>query len=213
MEEYISKSEALELLKISSYRQLKRIVDDNNVKTKSLGIGKPTLYDRTDICNCVVQTKSTKKFAPKKPQEKAKQEKAKKEEKAKDIEQKKKEVEKATSSPLNETGQDEFIRVEQELKSKGLYLESDRAYLLAYAIAYQNYMFYVNLSASLDHISSDLNGNEKIHPYFTVADRCFNQMEKAATKLGIGARNRIGLEIKKPKTGLMADILNRRNTP
>lgn len=210
MQEYIPKQEAFEILSISSYQHLRRIVKKHDIKTKSLGIGKPTLYLKTDICNAVVKTKDTKKFAPKKPQVKAKEKKEKKQTEAKELEQKKKEVEEKTKNPLNKTGQDEYLRVEKELKDKGLYLESDRAYLLVYAIAYQNYMFYVDLSASLDHTSQDQNGGEKVHPYFTVADRCFNQMEKAATKLGIGARNRIGLEIKQPKTGLMADILNKR---
>lgn len=214
MNNFISKEEAFKILDITSYRQLKRIVDRNNVSTKSLGIGKATLYNKTDICNAVVNTVETKKHAPKKTQQAARQKekeiKEKKEVETKKLNSAKKEINSKNKKPLNETGQDEYLRIEKELKDKGLYLDTDRAYLLVYAIAYQNYMYYVDLSSSLDHVEIDERGNQKIHPYFTIADKFFNQMEKAASKLGIGARNRIGLEIKKEKTGAMADILSRR---
>lgn len=209
MDNFITKQEAFDYLEISSYQHLRRLVKNHNVETKSLGIGKPTLYNKTDIFGIAVNTKSTKKFAPKKPKEKQQKEKAEKQQKAKELQQKKKEVEKASSNPLNEIGQSEFLRVEQELKEKGLYMEMDRAYLLTYAIAYQNYMFYINLSKELDHTSSDMTGNIKIHPYFSVADKCFNQMEKAATKLGIGIKNRVGIEIKEETNeSLMAKLLS-----
>lgn len=196
MNNFITKNEALEILQVSSYRQLKRIVDRCGIETKSLGIGKATLYNRTQVCKAVVQTDSTKKFAPKKPQVKAKEKKEEKIKVAAKKETAKKEIEKKTKNPLNETGQDEFIRVQGELKGLGIYEEKDRAILLSYCICYQNYMFYIDLSASLSHTTTDDNGNDKVNPYFTVADKLLSQMIKLSSILGIGKRSTIGLDIK-----------------
>ena len=70
-------------------------------------------------------------------------------------------------------------------------------------------MFYVDLSASLDHTTVDENGNQKVNPYMTVSNTFFAQMDKMAKTLGIGVRNRVGLEIKVPKGGSMFELLNR----
>jgi P27 family predicted phage terminase small subunit len=207
--DYITKSEALEILGITSYQHLRRTVKKHNVQTKSLGVGKATLYLKSDICSAVVEGKDTQKFAPKKEKEKAKEKKEVKIQKAKVKEEAKKEIEAKTKNPLNETGQSEFLRAEQELKDNGTYRELDRALLIAYAISFQNYMFYIDLSATLDHTTVDDNGNQKVNAYFTVADKCFSQMDKMATKLGIGVRSRVGLGVKEPtEESLMSKLLN-----
>ncbi|MCP4356241.1 MAG: hypothetical protein GY793_11590, partial [Proteobacteria bacterium] len=159
--DYITKTEALEILNISSYQHLRRLTKKLNIQTKSLGVGKATLYLKSDICGAVVEGKDTQKFAPKKPKEVALEKKVKKQTKATELKQKKKEVEEASSTPLNNIGQSEYLRVEKELKDLGLYEFKDRAILLAYAVCYQNYMFYTNLSAQLDHTTTDEGGNLK----------------------------------------------------
>ena len=97
---------------------------------------------------------------------------------------------------LNEIGQNEFDRVVQLLKENGTYKEQDRALVLTYAVSFQNWVFATVASARQDNTTSDQFGNLKLHPYFTVAEKCANQMTKNANMLGIGVRSRIGLEIK-----------------
>ena len=70
-------------------------------------------------------------------------------------------------------------------------------------------MFYVDLSASLDHTTVDENGNQKVNAYLTVSDKFFAQMDKMAKTLGIGVRNRVGLGVKEPtEESLMSKLLN-----
>ena len=97
---------------------------------------------------------------------------------------------------LNEIGQNEFDRVVELLKENGTYKEQDRALVLTYAVSFQNWVFATVASARNDNTTSDQFGNLKLHPYFTVAEKCANQMTKNANMLGIGVRSRIGLEIK-----------------
>ena len=97
---------------------------------------------------------------------------------------------------LNEIGQNEYDRVVQLLKENGTYKEQDRALVLTYAVSFQNWVFATVASARNDNTTSDQFGNLKLHPYFTVAEKCANQMTKNANMLGIGVRSRIGLEIK-----------------
>lgn len=111
-------------------------------------------------------------------------------------------------TPLDAIGQAEFLRVERLTKANGTYEELDQSLLLFYAISYQKYINAVVKSGQLDDLTMNAMGDEKVHPYFTVAEKCFNHMTKIATALGLGVRNRIGLEIKKEKKKSMMDMLN-----
>lgn len=205
---YISKQDAMEILQITNDRTLRRYVSKYNIETQSNGNGRASLYKETDIHRVFSLTKESKdKYNPS-TQKKAKE---KKEQKQKEIEKKVKAKEKAESDKvniLNEVGQDEFMRVQDLLRENGTYKDVDRALLIAYAIAYQNYTFYVNMSSQLDHVSLDSNGAMKVSPYFQVADKFFKQMESMAKLLGVGERSRVGLEIKKQEEKSMFDILN-----
>lgn len=111
-------------------------------------------------------------------------------------------------NPLNKVGMAEYERVTNLLKEQGTYKEVDRALVLAYAISYQKYIFSTVASGKQDDTTSDDFGNLKLHPYFLVAKESFNQMEKIAKLLGIGARSRVGLEIAQPKKESIFDVLN-----
>lgn len=111
-------------------------------------------------------------------------------------------------SPLNKVGMAEFQRVTDLLIEQGTYKEVDRALVLAYAISYQKYIFATVASAKQDDTTMDDFGNLRVHPYFLVAKENFNQMEKVAKLLGIGARSRVGLEIQQKKKESIFDILN-----
>lgn len=112
-------------------------------------------------------------------------------------------------SPLNKVGMAEFQRVTDLLIEQGTYKEVDRALVLAYAISYQKYIFATVASAKQDDTTMNDFGDLKVHPYFQVAKESFKQMESVAKMLGIGAKNRIGLEIKKVKKELtIEDLLN-----
>ena len=109
---------------------------------------------------------------------------------------------------LNEIGQNEFDRVEELLKENGTYKEQDRALVLTYAVSFQNWVFATVASARNDNTTSDQFGNLKLHPYFMVLDKCLSQMTKIASILGIGIRNRIGIDLKEQKKESIFDILN-----
>ena len=109
---------------------------------------------------------------------------------------------------LNEIGQDEFERVVALLKENGTYKEQDRALILTYAVSFQNWVYATIASGKQDNTTTDQFGVLKLHPYFTVAERCANQMAKNAGMLGIGVRSRIGIELKEKKKESIFDILN-----
>ena len=109
---------------------------------------------------------------------------------------------------LNEIGQNEFDRVVELLKENGTYKEQDRALVLTYAVSFQNWVFATVASAKQDNTTSDQFGNLKLHPYMVVSDKCLTQMTKIASILGIGIRNRIGIQIEEKKKESIFDILN-----
>lgn len=111
-------------------------------------------------------------------------------------------------NPLNKVGMAEYERVTNLLIKQGTYEEVDRSLVLAYAISYQKYIFSTVASGKQDDTTMDSYGNLKLHPYFQVAKESFNQMEKISKLLGIGARSRVGLEIKQEKKESIFDILN-----
>lgn len=110
-------------------------------------------------------------------------------------------------NPLNAIGQAEFLRVEKLAKDNGTYQDLDQSLLLFYAISYQKYINAVVKSEQLDDVTMNEAGDLKVHPYFQIADKCFSHMSKCAATLGLGVRNRIGLELKKEKKKSMMDIL------
>lgn len=209
---YITGKQAQLILNVTTRQGLDKIVKKHNIEVKSQGAGKPNLYLESDVKSIADQTnkqrlktnpKLMKKInAKKKIVEKnvTKNEEAKKNSIA---EQKKEDF-----SPLNKIGEDEFLRVEKLLIENGTYSELDRSLLLSYSIAYQKYINAVTMSAQQDDTTMDDFGNLKVHPYFTVADKCFSHMQKMAVMLGIGVKSRVGLDIKKPKKDSVFDVLN-----
>lgn len=236
--EYLSKQQAMELLQISTDRSLQRYVKKFEVRTKTLGIGKPSLYCEDDLVQVFALIKKGKDKHNPKAKVKAIEKKIVKEKtiekNAKLKEETRKELNlvgeykpvdnlsddediiKPPYNPnefqmkdlLNEIGQDEFDRVVELLKENGTYKEQDRALVLTYAVSFQNWVFATVASAKQDNTTSDQFGNLKLHPYFTVAEKCAAQMSKNASMLGIGVRSRIGIEIKSPKKETIFDILN-----
>lgn len=164
-------------------------------------------------CLCGVVFKDNKEIKTKKviPKKKPKEKKVEVE-KEEPIQlpklEKNKKLDSEDFTPLDGIGQAEFLRVEKLLKLNGTYQELDQSLLLFYAISYQKYINAVVKSGQLDDLTMNETGDEKVHPYFTVAEKSFNHMTKIATALGLGVRNRIGLEIKKEKKKSMMDILN-----
>jgi P27 family predicted phage terminase small subunit len=222
---FITGKQAQDLLRITTRMQLYNIVKKYNIETKSQGAGKPNLYSKEDIERYLAIPKKNNKTNSdkKKTVEKKQKTITKKKDHRKVKEETKKEldiiddepadtIEKPNyhdlENPLNSIGQDEFDRIIELLKENGTYKDSDRALVLAYAISYQKYIFAVAASAKQDDTFMDEFGNIKIHPYFTVADRCFTHMDKMAKALGIGVKNRTGIEIKQPKKESIFDIMN-----
>ena len=216
--EYLSKQQAMELLQISTDRSLQRYVKKFEVRTKTLGVGKPSLYCEDDLVQVFALIKKGKDKHNPKAKVKAIEKKIVKEKtiykNAKLKEETKKDLAPPTTqtdnptNPLNHIGQDEFNRIVEILTENGTYKEQDRALVLAYAISYQKYIYAVSASAREDDTTSDQFSNLKIHPYFLVADKCLSQMTKIANILGLGVRSRIGLEIKQEKRETIFDILN-----
>ncbi|MCP4991801.1 MAG: P27 family phage terminase small subunit [Colwellia sp.] len=206
--DFISGKEAQEILEITTRQGLDKIVKRYSISKITQGAGKPNLYNKDEVMKAYLDShKQKEKYNPS-VDIKAKEKKVKKQTKATELKQKKKEVEEASSTPLNNIGQSEYLRVEKELKDLGLYEFKDRAILLAYAVCYQNYMFYTNLSAQLDHTTTDEGGNLKVHPYFTISDKLLSQMTKLSNILGIGKRSMMGFEPKKKEEdSLMATLL------
>lgn len=210
--DYITGKEAQLLLDITTRQGLIKIVKEHNITTKPQGAGKPNLYLRDDIIKAKESRRKTSKHKPKKIINKVQKQKEQIQENIdKSLEVKKKVDENKNRedfTPLNGIGTDEFNRVVDELKDKGIYDELDRALILAYAIAYQKYINAVVSSAEYDDISTDGHGNQKVHPHFQIADKCFSHMQKMANMLGIGTRSRIGVDIKQKKEKSIVDILS-----
>jgi len=210
--QYITAKEALKILDVSTTRTLQRYKEKYNIKTKSTGVGKLTLYFKSDIKKCKIEKQSKDKYTNKKVIKKNEDKKIATIQK---IDNTKTEIQKNKQSltnedfnPLNKIGQDEFIRIEKLLIDKGIIDELDRGILIAYCISYQKYIHAVTQSANNDDTTMDDFGNLKVHPHFTIADKCLTQMNRLAGILGIGVRNRQGLDIKKGKKSSMMAILD-----
>lgn len=219
---YILPNEAMELLQITTRQGLHKVVVNHNITVKPQGAGKPNLYLKSDLERYKKDNAKNIK-AMKNPQVIQKAEKIVKDIKEKKVKAKKLKVEVKKElnlisedenlfndediikpklldfnmkDLLNEIGQNEFDRVVQLLKDNGTYKEQDRALVLTYAVSFQNWVFATVASAREDNTTTNNFGELKLHPYFTVAEKCANQMSKNANMLGIGVRSRIGLEIK-----------------
>jgi phage terminase small subunit len=205
---YVGRDEALKIVKITTRQGLSKFVKKHNIRTERECNGKPTFYNKEDLLKAYAESYANKtKYNPT-LEKKSIDIQKKKEKIAEERVAKKKEAMLKSGKVLDEIGQSELIRVEKELKNFGIYRESDRSLLLSYAIAYSNYIYYTTLSRSLDHTSIDMGGNQKVSHYLAVADKFFSQMDKMASKLGIGAKSRVGLEIKKEKKVSVFDIIN-----
>lgn len=231
---YLLPNQAMELLQITTRQGLHKVVVNHNITVKSQGAGKHNLYLKSDLER--YKKDNAKNIEKKKnPQVIEKAEKVKKEKVERKVKAKKLKVETKKElnlisedenlfddediikpklldfnmkDLLNEIGQNEFDRVVNLLKENGTYKEQDRALVLTYAVSFQNWVFATVASARQDNTTSDQFGNLKLHPYFTVAEKCANQMTKNANMLGIGIRSRIGLEIKKEKKKGISSIIN-----
>lgn len=219
---YISPNEAMRLLEITTRQGLHKIVTLNNVEFKSQGAGKPNLYLKSDLekykkdnaYNIKTNKPKTLLKKVKKIEETIKKNKVSnkklKEEVRKDLSLDSNDEEQPFTMRdlLNDIGQDEFNRVINILEENGTYKEQDRGLVLTYAVSYQNWVFATIASGKQDNTTTDQFGNIKLHPYFTVAEKCATQMTKNAAMLGIGIRSRIGLDIKEKKKETIFDILN-----
>lgn len=233
---YLLPNQAMELLQITTRQGLHKVVVNHNITVKSQGAGKPNLYLKSDLER--YKKDNAKNIEKKKnPQVIEKAEKVKKEKVERKVKAKKLKVETkkelnlisedenlfdddienrdlfnpsdfTMKDLLNEIGQNEFDRVVQLLKDNGTYKEQDRALVLTYAVSFQNWVFATVASAREDNTTSDQWGNIKIHPYMVVSDKCLGHMTKIASILGIGIRNRIGIDLKEPKKESIFDILN-----
>ena len=219
---YLLPNQAMELLQITTRQGLHKVVVNHNITVKSQGAGKPNLYLKSDLERYKKDNAKNIK-AMKNPQVIEKAEKIVKDIKEKKVKNKKlkAEVKKelnlisedenlfddediikpklldfSMKDLLNEIGQNEFDTVVELLKENGTYKEQDRALVLTYAVSFQNWVFATVASAREDNTTTNSFGELKLHPYFTVAEKCANQMTKNANMLGIGVRSRIGLEIK-----------------
>mgnify|MGYP000151956073 CR=1 FL=1 len=234
---YLLPNQAMELLQITTRQGLHKVVVNHNITVKSQGAGKPNLYLKSDLERYKKDNaKNIEK--KKNPQVIEKAEKVKKEKVERKVKNQKLKVETkkelnliSEDNPidnlfddediikpklldfsmkdlLNEIGQNEFDRVVELLKENGTYKEQDRALVLTYAVSFQNWVFATVASAKQDNTTSDQFGNLKLHPYMVVSDKCLTQMTKIASILGIGIRNRIGIQIEEKKKESIFDILN-----
>jgi P27 family predicted phage terminase small subunit len=218
MSDYITAKEAALILEVTNVRSIQRYREKYNITTKDAGAGKPKLYLKADIERCKKEKAKNDKHTPKKVKEKSLEITEKKKEVIEERIKKNEETKTETKhdlqqeqfSPLNDLGQTEFLRVEKLLIKNGTLHDVDTSLVLAYALSYQNYIESIYQSNRNDNTTTDDFGNLKVHPYFTIADKCLTQMTKLSNMLGISTKARIGLEIKKEKTGSMSDILNRR---
>lgn len=232
---YILPNEAMELLEITTRQGLHKIVVNHNITVKSQGQGKPNLYLKSDLERYTIENKDKIRLKKKhqtlekaatikkeKVERKVKNQKLKAEIKKElnlvgedepidnlfDDEDIIKPPKEDLQNPLNEIGQNEFNRIINILTENGTYKEQDRALVLAYSISYQKYIYAVAASAREDDTTSDQFANLKIHPYFLICDKCLTQMTKIASILGLGIRNRIGIQIEEKKKESIFDILN-----
>jgi len=209
---YITGKQAQILLNITTRQSLNRIVKEKNITIKSQGVGKANLYLESDIKEVAKNTNIQRLKTNPKLKKKIDKKKKTVEKNIKTIEETKKnakeDINKEDFNPLNKIGQDEFLRVEKLLRENETYTELDRGLLLSYSIAYQKYINAVTMSAQNDDTTMDDFGNLKVHPYFTVADKCFTHMQKMSVMLGIGVKSRVGLEIKKEKKKSVFDMIN-----
>jgi P27 family predicted phage terminase small subunit len=202
--EWIYKEKAQELLKIGSYMQLRRYANRYNIETKSLGKGKPTVYKYSDVMRAFTEAEDAKRFAPKTATKKRiskeiveREHEEKKEESKQEI--KKEHSDEKLFSPIGAIGTAEKLRVEELLAELGTIHNVDNSIVLAYAMAYERYMYYSSLAHKIDSVEYDPSGAMKVSPYHTISKDHFKQMESLAKILGIGARSRIGLVIEEEK--------------
>lgn len=235
MQDYITGKQALLLLEITTRQGLHKIVKEHNITVKSMGAGKPNLYLKLDLENYRKKNKKNIK-AMKNPQVIKKAKQIKKtisknivnneknikdtrkdlnldQEKDIDLDQDKKQISIKPNyldleNPLNEIGKMECDRITQLLKKNKTYKDSDRALVLAYSISYQTYIFAVSASTKMDNVTMDDFGNLKVHPYFTISEKSFNNMDKMAKALGIGVKNRVGLDIKEEKEKSFLEVIS-----
>lgn len=219
---YITGKQAQLIIGITTRQGLHKIAKEHIIETKSQGAGKPNLYLESDVKLAAKKVKSRiKKFKPKlekkilvKKQkiienvENLEEQHKEADKKLQDIRDKQKEdIDVSGRNPLNEIGQSEFLRVEQILIKNGTYQPLDRAILLSYCISYQKYIDAVVRSEESDNCTMDDIGNLRVHPYFTISKDCLTQMIKLSNVLGIGVRNRVGLDIKKEKKVSVFDMM------
>lgn len=219
---YITGKQAQLIIGITTRQGLHKIAKEHSIETKSQGAGKPNLYLESDVNIAAKKVKSRiKKYKPK-LEKKILNKKQKIIETVENLEEQHKEADKKLQeirdkqkedidvkgrNPLNEIGQSEFLRVEQILITNGTYQPLDRAVLLAYCISYQKYIDAVVRSEESDNTTMNDIGDLKIHPYFVIADKCLTQMTKLSNVLGIGSRNRLGLDVKKEKKVSVFDMM------
>ncbi len=210
LQNYITGKQSQLILNITTRQGLHKIVKEKNITVKSQGAGKPNLYLECDVKKVAAETnKQRLKTNPKLK---------KKIEKKTAIIEKKKTIIKDTKkkgilndNPLNEVGQEVFNELREDLIENGTFEDKDVSLLQAYCVSYQKYINAINQSANKMDLTQDDFGNEKPHPYFLIADKCLAQMVKISNLLGIGAKSRVTLEIKKAKNKNVFEMLSEKD--
>lgn len=204
---YVSGREAQQILNITTRQGLHKIVTEHNVKIKKQGAGKANLYLRKDIEDYKINNKDNINRGRTKQDDKKFKDKQKTIEKKKEVSNTTKKRGLLNNNPLNEIGQEVFDDLREQLIKNGTFEDKDISLLQAYCVSYQKYINAINQSADQMDTFMDDFGNVKVHPYFSIADKCLSQMDKVAKALGIGVRNRIGIEPKKDDSNDIASVI------
>lgn len=224
---YILPNQAMELLQITTRQGLHKVVVNHNITVKSQGAGKPNLYLKSDLER--YKKDNAKNIEKKKnPQVIEKAEKVKKEKierKVKSENLKKtiddkikgniivpkievfEELEKEAFLILNDIGLRKFKKLIEYLKLNGLFKSVDNDVVLYYCSAYEDYFEAKIALKENKGITYDQFGKEIVSPYATLKKEAESKMIEYSKNLGIGSRNRLGLDFKEPKKESMFDIL------
>ena len=106
---------------------------------------------------------------------------------------------------LNETAKAEFLRIVTDAGEIDLLDNLDLPTLAIYADSYSRYIECAKAMAKDGIVIEDEEGNQKISPFVSIADKAATQIQKCSTKLGLATTDRLKLivptkeEVKKNK--------------
>ncbi len=210
---YITGKQAQLILNITTRQGLHKIVKAENIFIKSQGAGKANLYLESDIKEVAKKTNAqrlkTNPRLKKKIETKIKVIKEKiKVNKVKKNETEKFQKEDESKTVLSEIGKNEYSKIKKLLEDNGTLDEVDDSLLQAYAISYQEFFTYSYEITKRNGVDENEAGELKPTIYIGMKKTAFDQMKIMAGMLGIGVRNRIGVDVKKEKKVSVFDMLN-----